>query len=685
MSEKRHANHLIKETSPYLLQHAYNPVEWYPWGKEALALSKKTEKPIFLSIGYSACHWCHVMERESFEDQETADYLKAHFISIKVDREERQDIDHIYMGAVQLMTQRGGWPMSVFLTPDLKPFYGGTYFPPDDRYGMPSFKKILSGVATAWKERRESVLENAEALTEALKNIHNTLPEGKTPELDLVRNSTEALKTNFDPEFGGMGHAPKFFHVMDFRVALRTWKKTQDPQALKMVTETLEAWARGGIRDQLGGGFHRYSTDVRWLAPHFEKMLYDNALVTDLYLEAYQATGNSEYAEVAHHTLDFFLNEMQNAEGGFFSTLDADSEGEEGKFYVWTQEELEKELPADMSAQVAKIYNVTAEGNWEEKNILHRTHSWEELSKILETPIETIKETLAVAHRKLLKARKNRPHPFRDEKILTNWNGLFIDTLARASQILGDKAYYEAAEKAAKFFFHRLYDKASGDLFHTFKDGRSKQVGFLDDYSNMILSLASLYECDFQYDWLSKAEELAQIMLERFYEEKEGKFYFTAKNQSDLIVRPVEAHDGATPSATAMATTALVRLWHLTGKSEYRVVAEKLLHSNQNLMEKIPSGSGQFIIALDLLINAPTHFVIVEGKDTEEFEETLSLIHQKFLPQKTVLKVDPKISNPHFAQRSARDGKTTVYICQAETCLEPITDTKDLAQRINVL
>ncbi len=660
---KKTPNRLTKETSPYLLQHAHNPVNWFPWGPEALAHAKKENKPIFLSIGYSACHWCHVMEHESFEDQATADLLNSDFVSIKVDREERPDIDHIYMGAVQALTQRGGWPLSVFLTPDLKPFYGGTYFPPEDRHGMPAFKRVLSGISQAWKARKQEVVENAEQLTAALAEMQNQKgPSPQSLSLDLIENAVGAIGRSFDPNFGGLGNSPKFFHSMSFRLCLRHWKRTGDPTALKLVTFTLDQLERGGIRDQLGGGFHRYSTDEQWLAPHFEKMLYDNALLVEWYLEAYQATGSSRFADVARSTLDYVIREMQSSEGGFYSTQDADSEGIEGKFYVWTQKEVLEILGEELGTEFCKVYDITAEGNWE-GHCIPRVKTGTTIEPDLEVQ-------LSAARRKLLKVRSERVWPGRDEKVLLSWNGLMISAFALGHQVLEEPRYLEAAQKAAAFLLERMVASPVRPseklrLLHSYKDGQARFNAYLDDYAFLLAGLVNLFESDFNSSWIASAQKIADGLIEQFWEPAEQAFYFTGKDHESLISRPREFQDGATPAGQSIAVCALLKLARITGEQQYEDIALAALGASEPMLRLLPTGLCQMLIGLDLALEPPIELVLVTGKDSHEYEEVLRKIRLCFLPQKCFL--------PPKQEHRSIDEQVTLYVCKGHTCDAPIS------------
>ncbi|MBM4303832.1 MAG: thioredoxin domain-containing protein [Deltaproteobacteria bacterium] len=674
MSQSSFSNRLALETSPYLLQHAKNPVDWFPWGEEAIKRAKRENKPIFLSIGYSACHWCHVMEKESFEDEATAKILNDSFVSIKVDREERPDLDNIYMNAVQIMTHRGGWPMTVFLTPDLEPFYGGTYFPPEDKMGMPSFKKILLGIANTWKNREGEVKKSAAELLTALKEINQ--PTTRNGVSLSFRALTEAafhkIKSSFDPIYGGLGQAPKFFHTTDFRLALRHWKTTQEEEAITLVNTTLQLWAQGGIYDHLGGGFHRYSTDEKWLVPHFEKMLYDNALLSELYVEAYQATQYLPYATTAREIFDYVLRELSSPEGLFYSTEDADSEGVEGKFYVWTKKEIEEILSPDVAVIFNKVYSVSKDGNWEHHNILHRTQSFIELSEELGLSQTELEETLAVAKRKLLAIRKNRIRPAVDTKSLTSWNSMMIHSLGLAHQVLQESSYLEAAQKALNFLLAENWN--GKELKHTYARGQAKHNAFLEDYACLTQATLTLYESTFDFKLIETAKKLAEKMVELFWDSSRRAFFFSEPNQSDLVVRPTDTYDGAVPSSTSLALTALIRLGKLTYEEKWIRLAEMALEQYEHQMRTLPQASGQMLIALELLQNRSQEWVLIPGND-EVVEEWLQAIRESYYPNKSVsVRTDLNSKSLLFEGKVPVDGKTTLYICENKTCLAPITD-----------
>ena len=528
-------NHLGQETSPYLRQHAHNPVDWYPWSTEALEQARQLDRPIFLSIGYSACHWCHVMEHESFEDPQIGRILNDHFISIKVDREERPDLDQIYMTAVQMMTGQGGWPMSVFLTPQREPFWGGTYFPPEDRYGRPGFRRILLSVAEAWQNRRDQIHQAAADLTGHLQGVLRLEAGEACLEPELLQHAALQLERSFDPRHGGFGTAPKFPHPMDLRLLLRVWQRFGNETALGMVRLTLDRMAMGGLYDHLGGGFHRYSTDEHWLVPHFEKMLYDNALLAEAYLEAYQATREPFYREVVEGTLEYVRREMTSPEGPFYSTQDADSEGQEGKFFVWSAAEVEQGLGQEAARIFSQVYGVCPEGNWEDHNILHRRATFADEARRLGLAEPKLRRILDEARRLLLEVRGRRTWPGRDEKVLTSWNGLMIGTFAQAAQVLDSSVYAAIATRAADFLL-RTMRAPDGCLYHTWTAGHAPKLnGYLDDYANLLDALVSVYETTFEPRWIEAALDMAGVMIEQFWDEAEGGFFYTGRNHEPLL------------------------------------------------------------------------------------------------------------------------------------------------------
>jgi uncharacterized protein YyaL (SSP411 family) len=684
MTQLQFSNHLLNETSPYLRQHAHNPVDWYPWGPEALERARRLDRPIFLSIGYSACHWCHVMEHESFEDPEVANILNNQFVSIKVDREERPDLDQIYMTAVQLLTGQGGWPMSMFLTPDLKPFYGGTYFPPDDRYGRPSFKRLLLALAEAWGTRRDEITQSSAQITERLQQAGRVEPADGQLEPRLLQNAVGMHARIFDPTYGGFGSAPKFPHPMELRLLLRVWKRFGDEEALHMARLTLDRMAMGGIYDHLGGGFHRYSTDERWLVPHFEKMLYDNALLTVAYLEAYQATGDPLYRQVVEETLGYVQREMTSPEGPFYSTQDADSEGEEGKFYVWSAQEIEQILGKERADIFTYVYDVTPEGNWEAHNILHRTRRNEQDARMLGLPEAELSRVLEESKRALFAVRSERVWPGRDEKVLTSWNGLMIGAFAQAAQVLENADYSTAAARAADFILQSMRT-ADGRLLRTYSVGSQPKLnGYLEDYAFLLDALVSLYEASFEARWIEAALSLAHVLIEQFWDNAAGGFFYTGQNHEALIARTKDPHDSSIPSGNSLAVLALLRLSELTGQQHLRDKAEATLRLFRGLMAASPMAAGQMLVALDFFLGPVQEFAVVGDLANEETRRALQIIRGNFRPNSVVaMKATGKDESsrpdllPLLADKMAR-GTVTTYICQNFSCQEPLVGVEAL-------
>jgi uncharacterized protein YyaL (SSP411 family) len=672
-------NRLAQETSPYLRQHAHNPVDWYPWGDDALARARSLDRPIFLSIGYSACHWCHVMEHESFEDPDIGRVLNDHFVSIKVDREERPDLDQIYMAFVQRATGHGGWPMSVFLTPDLQPFFGGTYFPPDERYGgqPPSFRRVLLSVIDWWQNRRDEVRKSARAVTDELRDALRLEPQPGDLDPALLRQVTGQLSRAFDRRDGGFGTQPKFPHPTELRLLLRVARRFDDQSALGMVRLTLDRMAMGGMYDQLGGGFHRYSTDARWLVPHFEKMLYDNALLGLAYLEAFQATGEPFYREVVEETLAYVRREMTSPDGPFYSTQDADSEGEEGKFFVWSAAEVEAVLGRDLAGAFDYVYGVTPEGNWEGHNILNRSKTYEQCARLLKIDEPELRRALDEAKRRLFEVRSRRVWPGRDEKVLTAWNGLMIAAFAQAAQVLDNPAYAKAATRAADFIL-RTMRMPDGRLYRTWSAGSAPKLnGYLEDYAYFLDALVSVYETTFEPRWVESALDLARVMVEQFWDEAEGGFYYTGRDHEQLIARTKDPHDNATPSGNAMAVTALLRLAKLTGRGDLRDKAGRTLRLFRGVMDASAMAAGQMLIAYDFDLGPVQEFAVVGDPAGDETKRVLHAIRGGFRPHKVVaLKPSGDAAQadgvlPLLAGKTA-SGPVTTYVCQNFTCAAPL-------------
>ena len=650
-------NHLADEQSRYLQQHADNPVDWYPWGKAAFEKARREDKPIFLSIGYSACHWCHVMAHESFEDEKTAALLNEHFVSVKVDREERPDLDRVYMSAVQTLTGRGGWPMSVFITPEGKPFYGGTYFPNEPRRGMPSFEQVLHAVADAWEHRRGELLEGGQQVVGALEQ-RQAISDATTGDLttETVDAAQGQLREQFDAVHGGWGGAPKFPQSMTLAFLLRYYHATGEQQALDMVTQTLDAMARGGVYDQLGGGFHRYAVDDHWLVPHFEKMLYDNALLARVYLHAWQVTGEPLFRAIVEETLDYVLREMTASQGGFYATQDADVEGEEGKVYLWTPEEI-REVLGEAADAFIQHYGVTEEGNFEGKTILTFSGSMDE------------RAALSEARQQLLASRQQRPTPGRDEKVHVAWNGLMLAAFAEAGRVLQRDDYLRAAEANADFLLHELRD-VDGRLRHVWIDGEAKVPGFLEDYSHLIEGLLALYQVTFETRWYVAAQALADAMVEHF--QADVGFYDTADDAEDLIVRPREVQDNATPSGNAMAATVLLKMARFGDESAYEEIARESLASMQALMARHPLGFAQWLCALTDALATPTEIAIVGEPNADATRALLDVAQAGYHPHRLIAAGTGDVP-ALLEDRTQIEGQPTAYVCRKMTCLSPVT------------
>ncbi|MCS6852964.1 MAG: thioredoxin domain-containing protein [Gemmataceae bacterium] len=678
-------NRLARESSPYLRQHATNPVDWYPWGPEALQKAKELDRPIFLSIGYSACHWCHVMEHESFQDPEIADILNRHFVSIKVDREERPDLDHIYMTAVQLLTGQGGWPMSVFLTPDLQPFFGGTYFPPDDRYGRPGFKRLLLAVAEAWQTRREALVGQAEEITRHLRQSDRVPTATGRLDEQLLRQAVAQLRRVYDPVHGGFGAAPKFPHPIDLRLLLRTAVRFRDDESLGMARHTLDRMAHGGIYDHLGGGFHRYSTDAQWLVPHFEKMLYDNALLSLVYLEAYQLTREPFYRGIVEETLNYVLREMTSPEGPFYSSQDADSEGVEGKFFVWSAAEIERVLGKEVAETFNYVYEVSEEGNWEGRNILHRTKTDAQCARLLGLSEAELTARLAEARRRLLEVRSQRVWPGRDEKILTSWNALMIASLASAGAALDDPQYTSAAVRAAEFILERMRT-SDGRLLRTWSAGSEPKLdAYLEDYAFLIDALVSLYEATLSPRWVAEAIKLAETMLADFSDAGEAGLFYTSSRHESLLMRSKEFIDGSIPSSNAMAATGLLRLGALTGRTDLRRRAEAILEAASGLMDRSALAAGQFLVALDFLLGPVRELAVVGDLADAETQRVLRAIRTRFLPNKLVAfrsRSEPEPTWTPLLQGKPAADTVMTYICQDFTCAAPLAGPEALEKAL---
>ncbi len=678
-----HTNRLATETSPYLLQHAHNPVDWYPWGEEALERARAEDRPIFLSIGYSACHWCHVMERESFEDEQTAALMNANFVNVKVDREERPDLDSIYMEAVQAMTGSGGWPMSVFLTPAGKPFYGGTYFPPQPRYGIPSFPQLLLAVADAYTNRRGDLEEQAQRLTDAIGRTGSLSASGGEPGEEILTEAAAKLLQYFDEQYGGFGDQPKFPQPMTLEFAMSQHRRGGEAEALHVAEHTLRQMAAGGIYDHLGGGFHRYSVDRVWLVPHFEKMLYDNAQLLRAYLHAWQINGRREHRQVVEETVDYVLREMTAPEGGFYSAQDADSEGEEGKFFVWTAAEIEAVLGKEEADLLGRAYGVTPAGNFEGNTILNLKQTAGEIARQTGAAEEAVAERLAAARQKLFLAREKRVKPERDDKVLTEWNGLMIHALAEVGVVLGRADALEAAIKAADFVLAEM-SQENGFLFRSFKDGRARFNAYLEDYAAFARGLVALYEATFSLRWLAEAARLTKIMLAQFGDEARGGFYQTGVAHEELVVRRKDFIDNAIPSGNSMAAELLLRLAKLTGNDAYRSEAARVFRIMAAAMAQQPTGFGRMLTALDDLLS-PSQEVAVVGPLTDaRTQRLLAEVRRHYLPHTVLALKEPEDENPLplMEGRTLVDGQPAAYVCENYACRLPVTSVEALRRSV---
>ncbi len=675
----KQTNRLINETSPYLLQHAHNPVEWYPWGEEAFKKAKAEDKPLLVSIGYSACHWCHVMEHESFEDEATAAIMNEHFVNIKVDMEERPDVDQIYMTFVQMTTGRGGWPMNVFLTPDRLPFFGGTYFPPTSRYNMPGWQQVLLSVSEAYREKRDDLLRSAnEILHEMQKAAAAELsPAAVSDELsDAAFNS---LERSFDAVNGGFGGAPKFPPSMTLEFLLRYWKRTGNSRALEIVERTAEKMARGGIYDQIGGGFHRYSVDAVWLVPHFEKMLYDNAQLIRIYLHLFQITKNDLFRRVATETLEYVKREMLDESGAFYSTQDADSEGVEGKFFVWTPDEIEKVLGEE--AQVFRFYyDVSEDGNFEEKNILHVPYSIDESAKVLKIGSDELADKLKRSREKLFLEREKRPKPFRDEKVITAWNGLMLSAFAEAAGILGSEEYLDIAKRNAEFVLTTL--RRDGRLLRTSKQGEAKLNAYIEDYANLVDALIELYQAAGETKYLVAARELADTMIEQFWDAENGGFFFTSNDHEELVLRNKDFYDNATPSGNSTAADVLIRLSKFFDDERYERFGMTVLRLIAPQIGRYPNGFGRALSVVEYVLSETKEVVIVGQQRNDLFREVSS----QYLPFKILIPTTEPAADapivPLLADKEMLHGKPTAYVCENFTCKIPTTDLDDLREQL---
>lgn len=683
MANHLHTNRLINETSPYLLQHAHNPVDWYSWGEEALEKAKKEDKPILVSIGYAACHWCHVMERESFENEDTARMMNDFFINIKIDREERPDIDHIYMDAVQAMTGSGGWPLNVFLTPDCKPFYGGTYFPPVRAFNRSSWRETIAAIHQAYKEKKTEIISQAENLTDHLNSSNSFGIRNGNDEDDLFLNpdDLDTIAANMlkagDTQWGGFGKAPKFPQTFTIQYLLRHHYYTKDEAALKQALLSLDKMVYGGIYDQLGGGFARYSTDTQWLAPHFEKMLYDNALLISVLAEAYQLTGKDLYKNTITHTMRFIQRELSNGQGGFYSALDADSEGVEGKFYTWSKQEID-DISGEDSALFCEFYNVTEQGNWEHTNILWITEPLEEFASRKNMDVETLRTTLEKCKEQLMQERNKRIRPLLDDKILLSWNALMNTACSKAYAALGNNEYRQMAEDNMRFLEEKLSGNGDDRWCHTYKNGEAKYPAFLDDYSYAIQAYIHLQEITGNENYLVKARKLSRYVIENFSEDKGGYFYFTHQSQKDVIVRKKEIYDGATPSGNSIMASNLHYLSIVFNEPEWFTRAEKMVKSLSNVILRYPTSFGVWAADMQQLIKGLNEIALVGKHAAEHLPEAL----QKYIPGK-ILQTSEKENNAFPLLEGKVPGEDLkIYLCRNYACLQPLDNIDQLMKSL---
>jgi len=694
--QDKKANMLIHENSPYLLQHAYNPVDWHPWTEKAFSKAKKEKKPVFLSIGYSTCHWCHVMEKESFENEDVARLMNENFISIKVDREERPDIDSIYMTVCQALTGRGGWPLTIIMTPDKEPFIATTYIPKESRPGLTGMMDFIPLVGKMWNEQRDELVANANEIINALSSQKHENAKDEL-DIDLLERTYQQLKENFDSNNAGFGNAPKFPTPHYLTFLLRYWKRNKDPQALEMVERTLQAMRKGGIYDHVGHGFHRYSTDQYWLAPHFEKMLYDQALLAIAYTEAYHATKKPEYKKIAEEIFTYAIRDMRADNGGFFSAEDADSEGEEGKFYTWTESELSQILDQNEFRLIKNIFNTKAEGNFFDEgsqritgtNILHLKLSIEEFAIKYGKDTLSLKEELERIREKLFAVRNKRIHPLKDDKIMTDWNGLMIAALSKASRAFNNDYYREVASETADFIVSTMI-KDDGILYHRFREEEVSFKAFLEDYVFLIWGLIELYQTDFDNKYLKTALELNHELVKHFWDIENNGFFHTRDDSEKLIFRNKEVYDGATPSGNSVAALNLLQLGRITSDPKLEEMARKTMNSFSREISGMGIGYTQLMSALDFATGPSTEIVIVGKRDQQDKEDIISCINEHYIPNKVVIfksveEENTDLFSDGFSDMEMKDGKTTVHICQNYNCDLPLNDKEKIHVQLEKL
>ena len=696
-TDYKYSNHLVNEKSPYLIQHMHNPVDWYPWGDEAFKKAEDENKLIFLSIGYSTCHWCHVMAHESFEDEEIGLLMNDTFVSIKVDREERPDLDNIYMTVCQLMTGSGGWPLTIIMTPDKKPFFAGTYFTKENSYGRPGLKDIILNVKELWNIKSEEVETSANELINALKKISDNKP-GDELNSDVFDTCFETLSSNFDDIYGGFGESPKFPTAHNLLFLLRYWKHYKKDRALKIVTITLDSMANGGIYDQIGFGFHRYSVDQEWLIPHFEKMLYDQAMISAIYIEAFQAIGNERYKRIANEIFEYVLRDMKSEQGGFYSAEDADSEGKEGKFYIWNKKELIEVLGRVDGEFASKVFGVTEEGNFKEEstgkktglNILHFENSMDDMTEIFSISKKELESRIINIRNKLFKYRNKRIHPHKDDKILTDWNGLMIASFAKGGYVFGSDRYLKAAINAADFILDKMI--VNNRLMHRFRDEESAIDGNIDDYAFLIYGLLELFETSFDVKYLKFALSLNKTLFEHFWDFKNGGFYFTPDDGEKVLVRKKEIYDGAIPSGNSIMMLNLLKISQLT---ENKDLLDKALHLEKSFsqtIQKMPNGFTGFLCALDFRIGPSYEMVIAGKRDDDRTEALVEATRRNFIPNKTLILLfnNEESSNlikiiPSIEFKRMENDKATAYICSKSSCFTPTNDLNTFLKLLNII
>lgn len=695
MTDSSDRNRLAKEKSPYLLQHAQNPVDWYPWGEEAFKEAKKNDKPIFLSIGYATCHWCHVMAHESFEDEGIAEMMNRAFVNIKVDREERPDIDNTYMTVCQMLTGSGGWPLTIIMTPEKRPFYAATYIPKEGRYGRPGMRELIPRISGLWNNEREKVNNSAEEIIGAFRKS-NKQESGEALTADSMEKAYQIYLQQYDDNKGGFGSAPKFPSPHNLMYLLRYWHYSGENKALQMATNTLEAMRKGGIFDQIGFGFHRYSTDAGWLVPHFEKMLYDQAMLTLAYTEAWQATGNRRFRETAENTISYVLRDMQGNAGAFYSAEDADSEGEEGKFYVWSVNEIREALSTTKAELAIEIFTLTEEGNYTDeasgqrtgKNILHFTKPIEDLARERNMSVDKLEDKLSEIRETLYRKREQRQRPLLDDKILTDWNGLMIAALAKAGRAFDKEIYITAAERAYTFIKENLQQE-NGTLLHRFREGDSAIRGHADDYAFLIWGLLELYEATFDTKYLEEAGHLNDIFLNGFWDKEQGGFFFTDEESEELLGRKKEGYDGALPSGNSVALSNLLRIGRLTANVELENKADELIRLYSSQVKRAPTGFGQFLQGVYFALSESFEIVIAGEREDTTTQKMLKSLQTNFLPNKVILLNKPDDTRirdlaPYTKEQTMTEDKTTAYVCRNYSCEMPTHDLKKMMELLNL-